>query len=133
MMAQNQAAGLEASEKAVKAIHENVTEVIMPFPGGVCRSGSKAGSRKYKLKASTNDPFCPTIRGLVENSHVPENAESVYEIVINGLNLDAVKNAMAEGIKAAVKVPGIIKITAGNYGGKLGPYHVYLKEILDFT
>jgi len=104
--------------------------VIMPFPGGICGAGSKSGSLRYKLKASTNHPFCPKLKRLVENSQIPDSVNSVYEIVINGLTLDAVKKAMAEGIKAAVTVPGVVRITAGNYGGKLGPYHAYLKEVL---
>jgi len=131
ILAENRSAGLKAAEEAVNAIKNNVKGVILPFPGGVCRAGSKAGSLKYKLKASTNHPYCPVIRKLVPESKVPENVKSVYEIVINGLNLDAVKQAMAEGIKAAVKVPGVVKISAGNYGGRLGPYKAYLKEILE--
>jgi formylmethanofuran--tetrahydromethanopterin N-formyltransferase len=133
IMAENITAGLQASEKAAEAISNNVKGVIMPFPGGICRSGSKAGSLKYKLKASTNHPFCPKLRGLVADTEIPEGVKSVYEIVINGLNLDAVKKAMAEGIKAAVKVPGVVEISAGNYGGKLGPYHAYLKEVLGLS
>ena len=131
ILAENRSAGLKAAEEAVNAIKNNVKGVILPFPGGVCRAGSKAGSLKYKLKASTNHPYCPVIRKLVPESKVPENVKSVYEIVINGLNLDVVKQAMAEGIKAAVKVPGVVKISAGNYGGRLGPYKAYLKEILE--
>jgi len=131
ILAENRSAGLKAAEEAVNAIKNNVRGVVLPFPGGVCRAGSKAGSLKYKLKASTNHPYCPVIRKLVPESKVPENVKSVYEIVINGLNLDAVKQAMAEGIKAAVKVPGVVKISAGNYGGRLGPYKAYLKEILE--
>lgn len=133
IMAQDEPSGLEATEKAVEAINSTVEGVIMPFPGGICRAGSKAGSLKYKLKASTNHPYCPKLRGLVEDTEVSDNVKCVYEIVINGLNLDAVKKAMAEGIKAVVKVPGVVRITAGNYGGKLGPYHAYLKEILSFS
>jgi formylmethanofuran--tetrahydromethanopterin N-formyltransferase len=133
IMAQNTSANLEASEKAAEAIGSNVKGVIMPFPGGICRAGSKAGSLKYKLKASTNHPFCPKLKGRVADSRVPDGVKSVYEIVINGLNLDAVKKAMAEGIKAAVKVPGVVRISAGNYGGKLGPYHAYLKEVLELS
>ena len=113
----------------VNAIKSNVRGVILPFPGGVCRAGSKAGSLKYKLKASTNHPYCPVIRKLVPESKVPENVKSIYEIVINGLNLEVVKQAMAEGIKAAVKVPGVVKISAGNYGGRLGKYRIYLREL----
>ncbi len=67
------------------------------------------------------------------DSQVPDNVNSVYEIVINGLNSEVVKKAMAEGIKAAVKVPGVVKISAGNYGGKLGPFRAYLKEVLELT
>lgn len=133
IMAENVASGLAAAEKATEAIRSKVKEVIMPFPGGICRSGSKAGSLKYKLKASTNHPFCPKLRGLVKDSEMPEGVNTVYEIVINGLSLESVKKAVAEGVKAAVKVPGVVRISAGNYGGKLGPYHVYLKEVLGLS
>jgi len=131
ILAENRASGLKAAEEAVNAIKSNVSGVILPFPGGVCRAGSKAGSLKYKLKASTNHPYCPVIRKLVPETKVTEKVKCVYEIVINGLNLEVVKQAMAEGIKAAVKVPGIVKISAGNYGGRLGPYKAYLKDVLE--
>jgi formylmethanofuran--tetrahydromethanopterin N-formyltransferase len=130
IMAESQKAGLQAAEEAVNAIGQLREKVILPFPGGVCRSGSKAGSLKYKLKASTFHQFCPKLKKLVPDSHVPENVNSIYEIVIDGLGLDPIKRAMAAGIKAAVKVPGILKISAGNYGGKLGPYRADLKEVL---
>jgi formylmethanofuran--tetrahydromethanopterin N-formyltransferase len=130
IMAKSVLAGLQASEVAVEAIRRKVRGVIMPFPGGVCRSGSKAGSLKYKLKASTNHPFCPKLRELVANSEVPNGVKSVYEIVINGLNLEVVKRAMAEGITEASKITGVALISAGNYGGRLGPFHAYLKEVL---
>jgi len=133
IMAQDGVAGLQAAEAAVEAITNKVHDVTMTFPGGICRSGSKAGSMKYKLKASTNHPFCPKLRDLISDSAVPETAACVYEIIINGLNLDAVKEAMAIGIKAAVKKPGVVRISAGNYGGKLGPYHAYLKDVLDLS
>ncbi len=131
ILAKNRESGLKAAEEAVEAIKNNVKEVILPFPGGVCRSGSKAGSLKYKLKASTNHPYCPVLKKIIPNSKVPEDVNCVYEIVINGLSLEAVKKAMAEGIKAAVKVPGVTRISAGNYGGKLGPYKIYLKDVLE--
>ncbi len=130
IMAENQKAGLQAAEDAVVAINQRAQYVIMPFPGGVCRAGSKAGSLKYKLKASTFHSYCPKLKTLVEDSLVPENVNAIYEIVINGLDLDAVKKAMAEGVNAAVKIPGVVQISAGNYGGKLGPYKAYLKEVL---
>jgi len=130
IMAESHSSGLQAAEEAVNSISKKVEGVILPFPGGVCRSGSKVGSRKYKLRLSTNHPFCPKLKKLVPDSQVPNGVNSVYEIVVNGLNLDAVKRAMAEGIRAAVKVPGVVRISAGNYGGKLGPYKAYLKELL---
>ncbi len=131
ILAKDWKAALKASEDAKEAISQNIRGVIMPFPGGLCRAGSKVGSLNYKLPASTNHQYCPTIKKLVSDSEVPENVSSVYEIVINGLNQKVVKKAMAEGIKAAIKVPGVVKITAGNYGGKLGPYRAVLKEVLN--
>ena len=133
IMTENRESGLKAAEKAVEAIKKQSEKVILPFPGGICRAGSKAGSLKYKLNASTNHLYCPTLKGNVEGSRVPENVNCIYEIVVNGLSVDAVKRAMSEGIKAAVKVPGVIKISAGNYGGRLGPYKIFLKEILNLT
>jgi formylmethanofuran--tetrahydromethanopterin N-formyltransferase len=82
------------------------------------------------LPASTNHLFCPAIKDKVKETLLPKNVNCVYEIVINGLTLDDIKKAMAEGIKAAIKVPGVVRITAANYGGKLGPYKAFLKEIL---
>jgi formylmethanofuran--tetrahydromethanopterin N-formyltransferase len=128
IMAKDKASGLKAAEEAVKAIKAKATDVILPFPGGICRSGSKAGSLKYKLKASTNHPFCPGLRDLVPETQVPEGVDCVYEIVVNGLTLDAVKKAVVEGVRAAANVQGVMKISAGNYGGKLGPYRAYLNE-----
>jgi len=133
ILAKDNASGLIAAENAVKAIKNKASEVILPFPGGICRSGSKTGSLKYKLKASTNHPFCPGLRTLVPDSQVPENVNCVYEIIINGLTFEAVKRAMGAGIKAAAGVPGVERISAGNFGGKLGPYKVFLKEVLGMT
>lgn len=131
IMAENLKSGLSAAEAAVEAIRKNVEGVILPFPGGICRSGSKIGSLKYKLPASTNHFFCPKLRDIVPDSKVPEGVNTIYEIVINGLNLESVKKAMAEGIKAAANVPGVVKISAGNYGGKIGPIKVYLRDLLE--
>ena len=130
IFAETQEAGLKAAEAAADAIREYAPDVIMPFPGGVCRAGSKAGSLKYKLKASTNHPYCPTLKTLVPDSVVPDGVKSVYEIVMNGLSLDAVKNAMKVGVNAAIQVPGVVKISSGNYGGKLGPFKAYLKDAI---
>jgi len=130
IMADSHSSGLKAAERAVEAIL-TVPGVILPFPGGICRSGSKVGSRKYKLGASTNDPFCPELRGLVADSKVPEGVGSVYELVFNGLTPGYLKKATAVGIRAAVQVPGVRKITAVNFGGKLGPVKISLKEALE--
>jgi formylmethanofuran--tetrahydromethanopterin N-formyltransferase len=131
ILAKDWQTALKASEDAKEAISNNVRGVIMPFPGGLCRAGSKVGSVNYKLPASTSHQYCPTIKTLVSDSKVPAEVNSVYEIVINGLNQSVVKNAMAEGIKAAIQVPGVLRITAGNYGGKLGPFKANLKEVLN--
>ena len=125
--------GLKAAEEAVKAIKTKTNNVILPFPGGICRSGSKAGSLKYKLKASTNHSFCPGLRAIVPDSRLPEDVKCVYEVVINGLSVEVVKKAMGEGVKAAAGVSGVVRISAGNYGGKLGPYKVFLKEVSETT
>ena len=133
ILAENRKAGLQAAETSVNAINQKATGVILPFPGGICRSGSKVGSMKYKLDASTNHAFCPKLKKTMPDSKVPENVNTVYEIVINGLSIDVVKRSMVEGIKAAVKTPGVVKISSANYGGKLGPYKVYLKDALELV
>ena len=133
ILAKDKPSGLKAAEEAVNAIKTRASEVILPFPGGICRSGSKTGSLKYKLKASTNHPFCPGLKTLVQDSQLPENVNCVYEIIINGLTVEAVKKAMREGIKAAASTTGVIRISAGNFGGKLGPYKAFLKEVLETT
>lgn len=129
IMARDRRSGLSAAERAAEAARA-VGNVILPFPGGICRAGSKVGSRKYKLPASTNEPFCPRLRKLVEGTKVPEGVRCVYELVINGLDLESVKKAMAAAIRAAAEMPNVVKITSANYGGKLGPVKVYLKELV---
>ncbi len=119
ILGENQAVALAAAEAAVAAIRQ-VPGVILPFPGGIVRSGSKVGSRYKKLRASTNDVFCPTLRGLV-TSALPDGVNAVYEIVMDGLDLPAVEEATRVGIRAAC-LPGVIGISAGNYGGSLGSY-----------
>ena len=121
-----QAAALRAAEAAVAAIRQ-VPGVMLPFPGGVVRSGSKVGSRYKKLKASTNDAYCPTLRGLVKTA-LPEEVGAVYEIVIDGVDLAAVEEATRVGVRAACR-PGVVRISAGNYGGKLGPFHLHLHRL----
>ena len=123
IMARDGESGLEAAEAAVSNIRKYCKNVVLPFPGGIVRSGSKVGSMKYpKLAATTNHLLCPRLRNKVEGSLVPEGVNCVYEIVINGLTFDDVLAAMGVGILAASRVKGVVKITAANFGGKLGPY-----------
>ena len=124
----DQAHALDAAERAADSIAP-LRQVITPFPGGIVRCASKAGSRRYRsLTASTNDAYCPTLRGRVD-SKLPEGANCVYEIVIDGLTAEAVAAAMKVGITAACR-PGVVAISAGNYGGKLGKVHLRLHEVM---
>ncbi len=118
---------LQAAERAIEAMRK-VKGVIMPFPGGIVRSGSKVGSRYKFLNASTNTAFCPSLRRQTQ-SELPEGVAAVFEIVIDGLTPEAVAEAMRVGIRAACG-PGIVKVTAGNYGGKLGKHHFHLHQVL---
>lgn len=129
ILAKDLQSGLTAAEAAVESIGA-VDGVILPFPGGICRSGSKVGSLKYKLGASTNHLFCPTLKEVITDSKLSGDVNSVYEIVVNGLTFEMVIKALAKGITAAASRPGIIKITAANYGGRLGPYKAVLKDVL---
>src|SRR6516165_6905566 len=131
IMGKSTAATLQATEAAVKAIR-GVPDVIMPFPGGIARSGSKVGSKYKTLRASTNDAYCPTLRGAATTALDPDVA-SVLEIVIDGLSPDAVATAMRAGLAAVLRrgaAHGVVRVSAGNYGGKLGPHHFHLKELL---
>ena len=119
---------LEAAEAAVDAM-TNQPGVILPFPGGVVRSGSKVGSKRYKsMIATTNDAFDPTLRAVTA-SQVPDGVNSVLEIVLDGTDGPAIEAAMRVGIRAACRT-GVRAISAGNYGGKLGPHHFHLRKIL---
>ena len=117
-------AAAEAASEAIGAVEGTIT----PFPGGVVRSGSKTWSKYKFLRASTNSAYCPTLRGQVEGA-LPEGANSVLEIVIDGLTEEAVAKAMRIGIEAACR-PGIVRISAGNYGGTLGQYQLHLHELM---
>jgi len=131
VLAASQEQALAACEAAVAAIRE-VPNVILPFPGGVVRSGSKVGSKYPSLRASTNDAFCPTIRGITATQLSP-GVESVMEIVIDGLSAADVTAAMRAGIRAVVGLGaarGIRRVSAGDYGGKLGRHHFHLHEVM---
>lgn len=130
IFAEDQKSALEAAEKAVGAI-SLVEGVIAPFPGGVCASGSKVGSRKYKfMRATTNEQYCPTICNLVEKTKV-KGMGAVAEIVIDGISEEKVREAMRAGIESAAKTRGVKKITAANYGGTLGSVRIHLRELFN--
>lgn len=131
ILAENQAQALAASERAITAMRK-VPGVIMPFPGGVVRSGSKVGSKYKTLPASTNHRYCPTLRGVVDSA-LPDKVGAVLEIVIDGLTSAAIDEATRVGVRAACTLGakrGILAISAGNYGGNLGPFHFKLRQIL---
>ena len=128
ILAESADAALAAAEAAVDAM-AGMDGVILPFPGGVVRSGSKVGSKRYKgMIATTNDAFAPTLRAVTASA-LPEGVNSVLEIVLDGVDFDAISRAMRVGIDAAC-VGGVRAITAGNYGGKLGPHHFHLRRIM---
>ena len=104
--------------------------MILPFPTGIVRAGSKVGSKYPALKASTNDKWCPSLRGQTETA-LQAGEQAVYEIVIDGLSESAVAKAMQVGLDAALASPDVLRISAGNYGGKLGQYHFHLHKIMD--
>jgi formylmethanofuran--tetrahydromethanopterin N-formyltransferase len=120
-----------AAETAAAAIAA-VPDVIAPFPGGIARSGSKVGSKYKGVAASTNDAYCPTLRGAVKTA-LDDDIDAVLEIVIDGLTSAAVADAMRAGLAALVRLGpkrGALRIGAGNYGGKLGPHHYRLRDLL---
>ena len=129
MLGETSASALRAAEAAAQEMHA-VEGVILPFPGGIARSGSKVGSKRYKNAiASTNHVLCPTLRAQVDGTEVPDGVESVLEIVIDGLAPEPVAEAMRVGLEAAARA-GARQITAGNYGGTLGEHHFHLKELV---
>jgi formylmethanofuran--tetrahydromethanopterin N-formyltransferase len=132
VLATSQPQALAACEAAIEAMRK-IPNVIMPFPGGVVRSGSKVGSKYKTMFASTNDAFCPTLKGLTR-TQLSEDIESVMEIVIDGLTDADIRKATYVGIEAACKLGaenGIKRISAGNYGGKLGQFQFHLRDIMN--
>ena len=129
ILARDPDAALAAAEAGVEAMRK-VRGVILPFPGGIVRSGSKVGSKRYKqMPASTNDAYCPTLRGRRGvKSALPDGVNSVLEIVVNGFDRPAIEQALRVGIEAACR-PGVVEISAGNYGGKLGKHHFPLHAL----
>jgi formylmethanofuran--tetrahydromethanopterin N-formyltransferase len=122
----------QAAAEAAAAAIAAVPDVIAPFPGGIARSGSKVGSKYKGVMASTNDAYCPTLRGAVKTA-LDDDVGAVLEIVIDGLTSAAVAAAMRAGLAAIVRLGpklGAVRVGAGNYGGKLGPHHYHLRDLL---
>jgi formylmethanofuran--tetrahydromethanopterin N-formyltransferase len=132
LMCRDTDTALAVAEAAVAAM-KALPNVIMPFPGGVVRSGSKVGSKYAALSASTNDAFCPSLHGLAARSEITPQTRCVMEIVIDGLTEADVGAAMRAGMRAGIAIGaagGLLRISAGNYGGKLGPFHFHLRKLL---
>ncbi len=127
LMATDAEQGLSAATAAVQAMRM-CGDIILPFPDGVVRSGSKVGSRYKGLPASTNEAYCPTLKALTSTA-LPDEVNCVLEIVIDGLTEAAIRAAMQAGVEAAAR-PGVVKISAGNYGGSLGQYKIHLHELM---
>ncbi len=126
-MCKTKQAVMEAGRRALDAIHQ-ISEVITPFD--VCSAGSKPETKFPSIGPTTNHPYCPTLKEkLGKKSKVPEGVKYIPEIVINGTSLEAVKKAMRVGIQSACNVEGVVRISAGNYGGKLGRHRIALREL----
>lgn len=126
LLCESEKAALDAGERAVQAVL-SVDGAVTPF--GICSAGSKVETNYPEIGPTTNHPFCPTLRGRCPDSKVPEGVESIPEIVINGTTLEVVRTAMRNAIKGIEGVGGVREVSAGNYGGKLGKYKIYLKEL----
>jgi len=127
LMCRDEGSALKAGDKALEAIH-TVEGAVTPFD--ICSAGSKPETNYPEIGPTTNHPYCPQLKGKIPDSKVPEGVSSIPEIVINGVSLDAVKKAMKEAIIAVRDMKGVVKISAGNYGGKLGKHRIYLRELL---
>ncbi|ADC64828.1 Formylmethanofuran--tetrahydromethanopterin N-formyltransferase [Ferroglobus placidus DSM 10642] len=125
---ESEEAALEAGEAAVEAL-KNMEGVITSFD--ICSAGSKPETKYPEIGPTTNHYYCPTLKGKIPDSKVPEGVKSIPEIVINGVNIEAVKKAMYVCLEVASKVDGVVKLSAGNYGGKLGQHKIYLKDIIE--
>lgn len=129
ILAESDVAALGAAEAAVTAMR-GMPGVVLPFPGGIVRSGSKVGGTRYvNMIATTNDAFAPTVRAVTTSS-LPNGVNAALEIVLDGVDVPSIAAAMRAGIDAACH-PGVHTISAGNYGGKLGPHHFHLRQIMD--
>jgi formylmethanofuran--tetrahydromethanopterin N-formyltransferase len=125
---ESEESALEVGERAVEAL-KDIEGVVTPFD--ICSAGSKPETKFPEIGPTTNHPYCPLLKGKIADSKVPEGVKAIPEIVINGVSLEAVKKAMAICIKVGSEVDGVVRISAGNYGGKLGRYKIYLRELVE--
>jgi formylmethanofuran--tetrahydromethanopterin N-formyltransferase len=126
LMCSDEESGLKAGDKALEAIH-NIEGVVTPFD--ICSAGSKPETKYPEIGPTTNHSYCPSLRLRIPDSKVPEGVESIPEIVINGMTLQAVKDAMKAGIDAVRDAKGVLRVSAGNYGGKMGKHKIYLRQL----
>jgi formylmethanofuran--tetrahydromethanopterin N-formyltransferase len=126
-MCRDENSALKVGDIALAAIHK-VDGVITPFD--ICSAGSKPETSFPEIGPTTNHPYCPSLKGKISDSKVPEGVNSIPEIVINGVSLDAVRKAMKVAIHAVKDMEGVSRISAGNYGGKMGKHRIYLHELL---
>ncbi len=127
LMCQSEDSALKAGEKALDAIH-NIGGVVTPFD--ICSAGSKPETKYPEIGPTTNHPYVPSLKGRIPDSKVPDGVNSIPEIVINGISLDAVKEAIGSAMQAVKNMDGVVKISAGNYGGRLGKYKIHLQGLL---
>jgi formylmethanofuran--tetrahydromethanopterin N-formyltransferase len=127
IIAKTQQTALIAAQAAVGAINDT-PGVITPFPGGIVASGSKVGSNKYDfMHATTNEKYCPTLKNQVSDSELSEDSNGVYEIVFDAIDEEKINLATQAAINAIKTIPDVQKVSAGNFGGKLGKYKIHLK------
>ncbi|NOR77116.1 MAG: formylmethanofuran--tetrahydromethanopterin formyltransferase, partial [Methanophagales archaeon] len=126
LLAETLEAALKASETAIRAI-DRIEGAITPFD--VCAAGSKPETKYPEIGPTTNHPYCPTLMHKISGSKVPDGVTAIPEIVINGLSLDSVKRAMKAAVDSVRDVEGVVKLSAGNYGGRLGRYKIYLDDL----
>ena len=127
LMCQDEDSALKAGDKALEAIH-TIEGVIAPFD--ICAAGSKPETKYPDIGPTTHHIYVPSLKERVAESKVPSGVKSIPELVINGVSLDQVKHAMKASINAVKDLSGVVRISAGNYGGKLGKHRIYLRELL---
>jgi formylmethanofuran--tetrahydromethanopterin N-formyltransferase len=74
--------------------------------------------------------YCPSLKSkLGKESLVPDGVNYIAELVFDGMNVEVIKKALKAGIEAVLDVEGVVRISAGNYGGRLGQYKIPFSEL----